>query len=70
MIPPPLWETTIPTARVTLVIAATELCRVPMPFGSVTLLESTVMYRPEASMNPSPVITKAPSSWANSLIFS
>jgi hypothetical protein len=43
VMPPPLWETTIPTAFVTLVIAATELCRVPIPGGRVTLLESTVM---------------------------
>ena len=43
VIPPPLWETTIPTPFVTLVMAATELCRVPIPGGRVTLLESTVI---------------------------
>jgi hypothetical protein len=43
VIPPPLWETTIPTAFVTLVMAAAELCRVPIPGGRVTLLESTVI---------------------------
>jgi len=45
VIPPPLWDTTIPTALVTCVIAATELWRVPMPLGRETLLVSTVIYR-------------------------
>jgi len=43
VIPPPLCETTMPTALVTLVIAATELCRVPIPLGRETPLESTVI---------------------------
>ncbi len=67
---PPLWESTIPTAGVSRVIPATEACRVPRPFGIEARLVSMVMYRPAASMIPSPEMTKAPSIWESSLTVS
>jgi hypothetical protein len=44
VIPRSLWDTTIPTAFVTCVIAATELCRVPMTEGSGIVDKSAVCY--------------------------
>ena len=66
----PLWESTIPTAGVSWVMPATDACRVPRPLGMEAWLVSMVMYRPAASMVPSPEMMKAPSICESSLTVS